>query len=77
MSKLLLRRGRRPPEGVKKSWTLKHLTWIKEQVHFEQPALEVVLVAPKVHHSWLESQVMRTGRLRFMQVLQAAGILDR
>jgi phosphatidylserine/phosphatidylglycerophosphate/cardiolipin synthase-like enzyme/uncharacterized membrane protein YdjX (TVP38/TMEM64 family) len=43
----------------------------------EQPALEVVLVAPKVHHSWLESQVMRTGRLRFMQVLQAAGILDR
>jgi transposase len=29
---------------VKKSWTLKHLTWIKEQVHFEQPALEVTLL---------------------------------
>ena len=44
LSKFLLRRGRRPPDGVKKSWTLKHLTWIKEQVHFEQPALEVTLL---------------------------------
>jgi transposase len=44
LSKFLLRRGQRPPDGVKKSWTLKHLTWIKEQVHFEQPALEVTLL---------------------------------
>ena len=41
LSKFLLRHGRRPPEEVKKSWTSKYLTWIKEQVHFDQPALEV------------------------------------
>ncbi|TMJ32652.1 MAG: hypothetical protein E6G96_05850 [Alphaproteobacteria bacterium] len=43
----------------------------------EQPALEVVMVVPKAHHSWLESQVMRSGRVRFMQILEAAGVLDR
>ena len=42
-----------------------------------QPALEVVVVVPKAHHSWLEAQVMRTGRIRFMQILEAAGVLDR
>ncbi len=42
-----------------------------------QPALEVVVVVPKAHHSWLEAQVMRTGRSRFMQILEAAGVLDR
>lgn len=44
LSKFLLRHGRRPPEDVKKAWTLKYLTWIKEKVHFEQPALEVTLL---------------------------------
>ncbi len=44
LSKFLLRHGRRPPAGVKKSWTRKYLTWIKEQVHFEQPALEATLL---------------------------------
>jgi transposase len=44
LSKFLLRHGRRPPEDVKKSWTLKYLTWIKEQVHFDQPALEATLL---------------------------------
>jgi transposase len=43
LSKFLLRHGRRPPEDVKKSWTQKYLTWIKEQVHFDQPALEATL----------------------------------
>jgi len=28
---------------VKKSWTLKYMTWIKEKVHFGQPALEATL----------------------------------
>jgi hypothetical protein len=41
LSKFLLRHGRRPPEDVKKHWTLKYMTWIKEQVHFDQPALEI------------------------------------
>ena len=45
LSKFLLRYGRRPPAEVKKSWTLKYLTWIKEQVHFDQPALEATLLA--------------------------------
>src|SRR5690349_1176514 len=44
LSKFLLRHGRRPPEDVKKSWTLKYLTWIKTQVHFDQPALEATLL---------------------------------
>lgn len=44
LGKFLLRHGRRPPETVKKSWTLKYMTWIKEQVHFEQPALEATLL---------------------------------
>jgi transposase len=44
LSKFLLRHGRRPPEDVKKHWTLKYMTWIKEQVHFDQPALEITLL---------------------------------
>jgi transposase len=44
LSKFLLRHGRRPPEEVRKSWTLKYMTWIKEQVHFDQPALEATLL---------------------------------
>ena len=44
LSKFLLRHGWRPPEDVKKSWTQKYLTWIKEQVHFDQPALEATLL---------------------------------
>lgn len=44
LSKFLLRHGRRPPEDVKRAWTLKYLTWIKEKVHFDQPALEVTLL---------------------------------
>jgi len=44
LSKFLLRHGRRPPEDVKKNWTQKYLTWIKEQVHFDQPALEATLL---------------------------------
>src|SRR6266849_7214909 len=44
LGKFLLRHGRRPPEDVKKHWTLKYMTWIQEQVHFDQPALEVTLL---------------------------------
>ena len=43
-SKFLLRHGRRPPPDVKKSWTQKYLTGIKEQVHFDQPALDATLL---------------------------------
>src|SRR5437879_1739408 len=44
LSKFLLRHGRRPPEDVKKAWTLKYMTWIQEHIHFDQPALEATLV---------------------------------
>jgi transposase len=44
LSKFLLRHGRRPPEDVKKHWTLKYMTWIQEHVHFDQPALEATLL---------------------------------
>ena len=43
----------------------------------ERPNLEVVLVAPKQAHSWLESQTMQSGLARFMQVLAEAGVRDR
>jgi len=43
----------------------------------ENPALEVLIVAPNVHHSWLEERAMNTGRLFFMQRLEAAGVNDR
>jgi transposase len=44
LSKFLLRLGQRPPEDVKKAWTLKYMTWIQEHVHFDQPAQEATLL---------------------------------
>jgi transposase len=44
LSKFLLRHDQRPPETIKKGWTLKYMTWIKEKVHFTQPALEATLL---------------------------------
>jgi len=44
LSKFLLRHDQRPPETIKKAWTLKYLTWIKEQVKFDQPTLEATLL---------------------------------
>ena len=37
LSKFLLRHGRRPPVGTK-AWTQTYLAWVKQTVHFEQPA---------------------------------------
>lgn len=45
LGKFLLRHGRRPPTGVK-PWTLKYLTWVKQGVHFEQPAQEATAGLP-------------------------------
>jgi transposase len=44
LGKFLLRHDQRPPETIKKGWTLKYMTWIKEKVHFTQPALEATLL---------------------------------
>jgi transposase len=43
LGKFLLRQGRRAPEGTK-AWTGKYLKWIKEEVHFGQPAQEATLL---------------------------------
>ncbi|MGF1592150.1 MAG: VTT domain-containing protein [Kiloniellaceae bacterium] len=43
----------------------------------EQPALEVLIVAPNVHQSWLEERSMNAGRRRFMARLAEAGVDDR
>lgn len=43
LGKLPLRHGQRPPAGMK-SWTLKYLSWVIQEVHFEQPAQEATLL---------------------------------
>jgi len=43
LSKFLLRHGRRVPSGIK-VWTQRYQDWVKEQVHFEQPAQEFTLL---------------------------------
>lgn len=43
LGKFLLRRGRRPPVGMKRAWTQQHLTWV-QTVHFEEPAHEATLL---------------------------------
>jgi len=42
LSKLLLRHGKRFPEGGK-AWTLKYMAWVK-QVHFTQPAQQFAML---------------------------------
>ena len=41
------------------------------------PALHVLIVTPKAHSSWLESQAMRGGRGGFLDPFLAAGVADR
>ena len=43
LGKFLLRHGRRPPTAMT-AWTQRHLAWVKQQVHFEQPAQEATLL---------------------------------
>ena len=43
-SKFLWRHDRRPPENVKKHWTLQYMTWRQEHVHFDPPARETTLL---------------------------------
>ena len=38
-----------------------------------KPELEVVIVAPRSHDSWIEKHTMRNGRIRFWQRVSAAG----
>lgn len=43
----------------------------------KKPDLEVLIVAPNVHQSWLEERSMNIGRIRFMRKLSENGIDDR
>lgn len=43
----------------------------------EKPSLELVLVAPRTHHTWFEHKTMLAGRVRFMQILREASVADR
>ena len=38
----------------------------------ENPGLEVLIVSPESHHSWLEAQSMRAGRARFSGIVKKA-----
>ena len=42
-----------------------------------QPNLEVLIIAPKSHHSWLEALAMRHGRIRFLEIIRESGVGDR
>lgn len=43
----------------------------------EVPGLQAVLTAPRIHHSWVEHHAMAAGRIRFLEILRAAGVGDR
>ncbi|CAH2599326.1 Choline phosphatase [Rhodovastum atsumiense] len=40
----------------------------------ECPALQVLIVAPRTHHTWLEHRTMLAGRIRFMRMLRQGGM---
>lgn len=39
--------------------------------------LEAVIVAPNTPHTWIEARTMRNGRIRFRNILEAAGVGNR
>lgn len=41
------------------------------------PSLHALIVAPKLHSSWMESQAMQNGRGAFIDCFSAAGVADR
>lgn len=42
-----------------------------------KPDLEALIIAPKTHHTWLEQQSMLSGRIRFVRLIEEAGLSDR
>ena len=43
----------------------------------EKPGLEVLIVAPHTHESWIEARTMRTGRINFRNAFETGGVADR
>lgn len=61
LSKFLLRHGHRPPTGMK-PWTNVYLTWVKREIRFDQPALEVT-VADYIHEvEHAQERILRLER---------------
>ena len=42
-----------------------------------RPELETLIIAPQHYDSWIEARTMRNGRIRFLHMLQDAGVADR
>ncbi|HEX2216636.1 MAG TPA: phospholipase D-like domain-containing protein, partial [Xanthobacteraceae bacterium] len=42
-----------------------------------RPELEALIVGPRNYGSWIESHTMRSGRIRFLRMLEDAGVSDR
>jgi transposase len=59
LGKFLLRHGWQPPQDIKKNWTQKHMTWIKSQVHFDQPASQAAFL-DYVHQVELAADRLQT-----------------
>jgi transposase len=59
LGKFLLRHGWQPPQEIKKNWTQKHLTWIKSQVRFDQPASQAAFL-DYVHQVELAADRLQT-----------------
>lgn len=54
-----------------------HIAHALAQRLSEQPELELLLIAPKTHASWIEARTMRNGRLEFMKVFTERSVDDR
>jgi transposase len=60
LGKFLLRQGRRAPQGIK-SWTVRHLDWVRGEVKFEQPAQQATL------ENYLEEVVHQGERIKRLE----------
>jgi phospholipase D1/2 len=54
-----------------------HIAHALAQRLSERPKLELLLIAPKTHASWIEARTMRNGRLEFMKIFGERGVDDR
>jgi phosphatidylserine/phosphatidylglycerophosphate/cardiolipin synthase-like enzyme/uncharacterized membrane protein YdjX (TVP38/TMEM64 family) len=43
----------------------------------DKPELEILVIAPHTHESWIEARTMRVGRIAFRKAFEDAGMTDR
>lgn len=70
LSKFLLRQGRRPPTGTR-PWTQKYLAWVKQAVHFDEPAQEATLLDYLHEVEHVADRLMRLDQAVTRAALQA------